>query len=98
MGYILLIGTMLVFIYFCQKHLRKFLIGIKKTQTNQTKGYYLLVYTYEKKLDKPRYYGVFQQGDKELTLELSLQLYLKLAPPQRGLLTASNGIAEEFLV
>ena len=53
-------------------------------------------HTYEEKREQTHYYGVFQQGDKELILEMSLQLYLQLQPPQRGMLTAKEGRVLSF--
>ncbi|MCU7700936.1 hypothetical protein ODV97_14285 [Enterococcus gallinarum] len=52
-------------------------------------------HTYEDQ-EKASYYGVFQQGEKTLTLEMPLQLYLHTSPPQRGELVAKDGKVIEF--
>ncbi|MGF1945447.1 hypothetical protein, partial [Enterococcus casseliflavus] len=68
----------------------------KKRNETMEQGYYLVSHTYEEKREQTYYYGVFQQGDKELILEMSLQLYLQLQPPQRGMLTAKEGRVLSF--
>ena len=46
-------------------------------------GYYLVSHTYEES-GTDTLLRRFSAGDKELILEMSLQLYLQLQPPQRA--------------
>ena len=94
LGYLLLAATLILFLFYTYQHLRRFLRETKKKQDVE-KGYYLLSHTYEDQ-EKASYYGVFQQGEKTLTLEMPLQLYLHTSPPQRGELVAKDGKVIEF--
>lgn len=96
MGYLFLIAVVILLILFTYKHIRCFLSETKKRNETMEQGYYLVSHTYEEKREQTYYYGVFQQGDKELILEMSLQLYLQLQPPQRGMLTAKEGRVLSF--
>jgi hypothetical protein len=89
-GYLLIAAILVLFVYYTYQHLRRFLRATKKGQEGVEKGYYLLSHTYEDPAETG-YYGVFQQGEKTLTLEMSLQLYLHTSPPQRGELIAKDG-------
>lgn len=77
---------LLVYSIFC--HL------FKKT-TQGLHGYYLLV-DKKKEDDSGKCYGIFQQGQKQVTCELSFSLYLHLQVPQRGYLHAKNNKVKSF--
>lgn len=83
MGYVVVIFTIICLIIFIFRKLLQ-LFGNRKTQQRLQIGYYLLVDTYEKQTDHTEYYGVFQQGERELTLQIPFKVYLKAKPPQRG--------------
>lgn len=95
LGYLLLAATLILFLFYTYQHLRRFLRETKKKQEDVEKGYFILSHTYEDQ-EKASYYGVFQQGEKTLTLEMPLQLYLHTSPPQRGELVAKDGKVIEF--
>jgi hypothetical protein len=92
-GYLVLAVTAGLFVFYTYQHFQRFFREVKGTDVE--KGYYLLSHTYENQSDGC-YYGVFQQGEKTLTLEMSLQLYLHVRPPQRGELVAEAGKVIEF--
>lgn len=81
---IITIGLLLFFVYNQIQHI------LRKTEKQVIRGYYLLV-SKKKAEDLGKWYGVFQQGEKEHICELSFSLYLHLQVPQRGYLHAENG-------
>ncbi|GAA3018142.1 hypothetical protein [Tetragenococcus solitarius] len=92
MGYLvvtLTVGLLLLFIY---KKIQRFLL---KANKQIIRGYYLLV-TKKKAEDLGKFYGIFQQGEKEIILELDFSLYLRLQVPQRGYLHAEEGKVLSF--
>ena len=94
LGYLLLAATLILFLFYTYQHLRRF-YGKLKRNKKTLKRVFLLSHTYEDQ-EKASYYGVFQQGEKTLTLEMPLQLYLHTSPPQRGELVAKDGKVIEF--
>ncbi len=85
MGYLVVVATLLLLIFFVARRisdLRMF------DEPLVYEGYYLLVRKYEA---ASCYYGVFQQGEQELILELSPTAYVQLHAPVRGYLKASAG-------
>lgn len=92
MGYLvvtLTVGLLLLFIY---KKIQRFLL---KANKQIIRGYYLLV-TKKKAEDLGKFYGIFQQGEKEIILELDFSLYLRLQVPQREYLHAEEGKVLSF--
>ena len=83
MGYVVLIVVVILLILFTYKHIRRFLSETKKRNETMEQGYYLVSHTYEEKREQTHYYGVFQQGDKELILEMSPSLFTATATATR---------------
>lgn len=96
LGYLFVVVVILCLFIFTYQHLRRFLFESKKQQET-VRGYYLVSHTYEETNGQSRYYGVFQQGSQQVTLELSLQLYLQIKPPMRGELVALDGKVRSFV-
>lgn len=92
MGYLVVIITMGLLLWFVYKKIYRLLVKTKKQTIH---GYYLLV-TKKKVENLGKFYGVFQQGEKEVTLELTFSLYLHLQVPQRGYLHAEDGKVLSF--
>ena len=90
MGYLVIIMTVVLFIWLLwQKwHNRSF-----SAQQSAYQGYYLLVRKYE---DAGRYYGIFQQGETEIQLEMSPDLYIRVPVLIRGFLKATDKKVVEF--
>lgn len=89
MGYLVLIISILVLIILTIRRVKQW----SKKMKESLSGNYLLVNKYEK---DGTYYGVFQQGDKEVTAQLKTSLYVQLQPPVRGYLSIVNGKVHTF--
>jgi len=90
MGYLVIIITVILFIWFVwQKWRHRSFVA----QQQAYQGYYLLVRKYE---EAGRYYGVFQQGDQEVLLEMSPDLYIRIPVLLRGFLKATDKKVVEF--
>ena len=91
MGPFLLLLTVLFFCFFVMKGVSQW----KRQLKRENVGYCLLVKQYEK---DGRYYGVFQQGDKEWFLSYPLETFRALTPLTRGELVLEDGQFYSFLV
>ena len=89
MGYLVLIISILVLIILTIRRVKQW----SKKMKESLSGNYLLVKKYEK---DGIYYGVFQQGDKEVTAQMTSALYVQLQPPVRGYLSIVNGKVHTF--
>ena len=90
MGYVVIVGTVVLLLIFLLKKWRQRTM-FKSPQSYQ--GYFLLVKKYE---EQGSYYGVFQQGTIEVTLEMSPDIYIRVIELTRGYLTASSQRVIEF--
>lgn len=91
MGYVVLILTVICLgIASWQR-----IMHIRKLRYPSEAGYYLLVHKFEK---AGIYFGVFQQGDLEVTLQMPVNAYVQLQPPVRGYLQYKNGELQRFEV
>lgn len=89
MGYFVLIISGIVVVALAVRKVREWSVRMKE----EVSGNYLLVKKYE---SEGQYFGVFQQGDKEITAEIEPALYLQLQPPVRGFLSIVAGKVRRF--
>jgi len=92
LGYFVLVLILGLLVFFFFRNSRQFLSGINP---DQVEGFYLLTDKYYVGKEQT-YYGVFQQGDKQMTGRLSASLYLSLQVPQRGYLHMKEGQVIKF--
>ncbi|KAF1305678.1 hypothetical protein BAU17_00050 [Enterococcus sp. CU12B] len=91
MGYVVLILTVICLVIASWKRLAQ----VRRFRYQSKEGYYLLVHKFEK---SGRYFGVFQQGEVELTLQMPINTYIQLQPPIRGYLQHTDGELQRFEV
>lgn len=87
-GYLIVIVTVILLIFTLYRRKDQFSI-----RPPEEEGYYLLVRKFEQ---AGIYYGIFQQGEKELTLEIPANLYVRLQEPVRGYLRVVEGKVQQF--
>ncbi len=91
MGYIVVSLTLILLVWFTFQRVRQSFLF---RQPVEKSGYYLLVKKYEEPSGK--YFGVFQQGEEEIILEMSANIYIKVQVPMRGYLEIVNARVESF--
>lgn len=94
MGYLVVIVTLTLLVFFSFRNIRRFLAT---TDSKEVEGFCLLTDKYFSE-ENQLYYGVFQQGDKQIIGQLSASQYISLQVPQRGYLRMKGKQVLEFQV
>ncbi|WP_414841016.1 hypothetical protein [Enterococcus saccharolyticus] len=91
MGYIVVGLTLILCGWFSFQRLRQSFLFRPPVEKA---GYYLLVKKYEDA--SGNYFGVFQQGEKEVVIAMSASLYVRVQVPMRGYLKVANQRVQSF--